>query len=210
VRDRGSGVRRCDIGGRLDKVHAAALCRGSNWPRVPSTSGCPRMPDQHHLATRRAHSGSPPGGLSSPAGRWHRRPSGRAVPPLACTARATPWAEKMTTVALSGTSSSSSTKTTPRRAQAVDDMPVVHHLVPHVQGAPVDFQRALDDVDCALDTRAETARIGQLASSMFINNPFCCDAAKSPAPAPPLPRDTAPVSAPAAQFSPLRGFPVQR
>ena len=46
-------------------------------------------------------------------------------------------------------------------AQPVDDVAVVHHLVAHVDGRAEQFDRALDDVDGAVDAGAEAARIGE-------------------------------------------------
>jgi hypothetical protein len=47
------------------------------------------------------------------------------------------------------------------RAQLVDDITVVHDLVPHVDGRAVGCDRPLDDLDRAIDASAETARLGQ-------------------------------------------------
>ena len=56
---------------------------------------------------------------------------------------------------------SSSTNTAPRRAQPLDDVPVVHHFMPHVDRRAEELDRALDDVDGAIDAGAEAARISQ-------------------------------------------------
>ena len=46
-------------------------------------------------------------------------------------------------------------------AQRFHHVPVVHDLTAHVDGRAADRQRQLDDVDGALDARAEAARPGQ-------------------------------------------------
>ena len=60
-----------------------------------------------------------------------------------------------------GTSSSSSTNTAPFALQVVDDEPVVHDLVAHVDRRAVLRERLLDDRDRAVDAGAEAARIGE-------------------------------------------------
>ena len=47
------------------------------------------------------------------------------------------------------------------RAQPIDDVPVVHDFVPHVDRRAEQLERALDDVDGAIDAGAEAARIGE-------------------------------------------------
>ena len=46
-------------------------------------------------------------------------------------------------------------------AQVLDDVAVVHDLVPHVDGRAVDLERELDDLDRAIDAGAEAARAGE-------------------------------------------------
>ena len=46
-------------------------------------------------------------------------------------------------------------------AQPLDDVAVVHDLVTHVDRRAEQLERALDDVDRAIDAGAETARIGE-------------------------------------------------
>ena len=46
-------------------------------------------------------------------------------------------------------------------AQALDHVPVVHHLVAHVDGRAEQLDGALDDVDGAIDPGTEPARAGQ-------------------------------------------------
>ena len=65
------------------------------------------------------------------------------------------------TVAPRGTSSSSSTNTAPLALQVVDDEPVVHDLVAHVDRRAELRERLLDDRDRAIDAGAEAARIGE-------------------------------------------------
>ena len=48
-----------------------------------------------------------------------------------------------------------------QRAQALDDVAVVHDFVAHVDRRAEQLERALDDVDRAIDAGAETARIGE-------------------------------------------------
>jgi hypothetical protein len=72
----------------------------------------------------------------------------------------TPCAEKIT-VLPRGTSSSSSTNTAPFLAQVLDHVLVVHDLVAHVDRRAALLERALDDLDRALDAGAETAGIGE-------------------------------------------------
>ena len=48
-----------------------------------------------------------------------------------------------------------------QRPQPLDHEPVVHHLVTHVYRRAEERDRALDDVDRAVDAGAEAARIGQ-------------------------------------------------
>ena len=47
------------------------------------------------------------------------------------------------------------------RFQVVDDIGVVHDLVAHIDGRAEARQRALDDLDRAVDAGAEAARLGQ-------------------------------------------------
>ena len=49
----------------------------------------------------------------------------------------------------------------PFRAQPLDDVPVMHDLVPHVDRGPVFLERPLDDLDRAFDPGAEPTRLGQ-------------------------------------------------
>ena len=74
----------------------------------------------------------------------------------ACTAGDTPWAEN-TTVAPSGTSSSSSTKIAPRRLQILHHMPVVHDLLADVDRSPV-RSSAFSTVITARSTPAQYPR----------------------------------------------------
>ena len=60
-----------------------------------------------------------------------------------------------------GTSSSSSTKTAPRRSRSADDVGVVHDLPAHVDRGAVPVQRPLDDLDRPLDAGAERPRRGE-------------------------------------------------
>ena len=46
-------------------------------------------------------------------------------------------------------------------AQPLDDVAVVHHFVTHVDRRAEQLDRALDDVDGAIDAGAEAARIGE-------------------------------------------------
>ena len=68
-----------------------------------------------------------------------------------------PWAEKMSE-ALSGTSSTSSTKTRALVAELVDDVAVVDDLLADVDGAVDDLEGLLDDVDGADHAGAEAAQ----------------------------------------------------
>ena len=86
--------------------------------------------------------------------------AGRARAASSRTACETPCALKIT-VAPSGTSASSSTNTAPRGAQVFHHVAVVHDLVAHVDRRAERLQRALDDLDGAVDAGAETAGIGQ-------------------------------------------------
>jgi hypothetical protein len=45
--------------------------------------------------------------------------------------------------------------------EGLDDVPVVHDLLAHVDGRAVLFQRLLDGLDGAVDARAVAARLGQ-------------------------------------------------
>jgi hypothetical protein len=47
------------------------------------------------------------------------------------------------------------------RGQVVDDVAVVDDLVEHVHRRAVQLERALDDLDRAVDARAEPARVGE-------------------------------------------------
>ena len=76
------------------------------------------------------------------------------------TALGTPCAEN-TTGRSSGTSSSSSTKTAPLASQALDDVAVVDDLVADIDRRAVALERALDDLDGAVDAGAEAARAGE-------------------------------------------------
>ncbi len=79
---------------------------------------------------------------------------------LRTTSSATPCAEKIVTEP-PGTSSSVSTNLTPRLERSLDHVRVVHDLVQHVDGRAVQLERAFDDLDRAVDTGAETARVGE-------------------------------------------------
>ena len=92
------------------------------------------------------------GGVDRRAGRAPRR--SRAPP------GATPWAEK-TTVSPSGTSVSSSTKIGAALAQLLDHVLVVDDLLAHVDGRPVQLERALDRLDRAVHAGAVAARGGE-------------------------------------------------
>jgi hypothetical protein len=67
-------------------------------------------------------------------------------------------------------------------AQILDDVPVVHDLVAHIDGCAVPLQRTIDDLDRADDSRTKTARLSKddshvLANSDWIgvsNKPTCC------------------------------------
>ena len=62
-------------------------------------------------------------------------------------------------------------------AQVVDDEPVVHHFVTHVDRRAVQHDRALDDLDGAVDAGAEAARIGE--QDLHRESPECsADAAR--------------------------------
>ena len=76
------------------------------------------------------------------------------------TACDTPWALK-TSVAPGGTSARSSMKIAPFLLQVVDDVGVVDDLVAHVDRRAERLQRALDDLDRAIDAGAEAARLGE-------------------------------------------------
>jgi hypothetical protein len=72
-------------------------------------------------------------------------------------------------------------KTRAQRAQALDHVAVVHHLVANVDGCPEQLDGALDDVDGAIHAGAEAARIGQqdLHALAHCTRPFatwrsCC------------------------------------
>ena len=58
-------------------------------------------------------------------------------------------------------SSSSSTKIAPRLAQRLHDVLVVDDLLAHVDGRPVQLERALDGLDGTVDAGAVAARGGE-------------------------------------------------
>ena len=82
----------------------------------------------------------------------------------------TPWALN-TVTAPSGISESSSTKIAPLRFSVVDDVPVVHDLVAHVDGLAELHERPVDDVDRAHDARAKASRLSQVDFDHRISPP---------------------------------------
>ena len=116
--------------------------------------------DEQDVEVVRWRSGRPPCAPWSPAGRSRRWSAAGARSAAACTAGATPCAEK-TTSPPSGTSSVSSTKIAPRRSSVCDDVLVVHDLLAHVDRRPVQLQGLLDGDDGPVDPGAVAAGRGE-------------------------------------------------
>ena len=139
---------------------------------------CPRPPDGPHGRSSRS---SRPCSRILATSTWTLVTSGHVAsntrsPRASASARTafdTPCAEN-TTVAPAGTSSSSSTNTAPFALQVVDDEPVVHDLVAHVDRRAELRERLLDDRDRAVDAGAEAARIGEQ------RRPSCVPVAQCP------------------------------
>ena len=144
--------------GRPRRCRSPAGSPGAS-PSVPSTSSCPSCPISSTVSPRPAKrrasactlvtSGQVASMTGSPRSAAARRTAGE-----------TPCAEK-TVSAPSGTSSSSSTKTAPRRSQIGDDVGVVHDLLADVDRRAVPFQGLLHHRDRPLHPGAEGARGGE-------------------------------------------------
>ena len=65
------------------------------------------------------------------------------------------------TVPFAGTSFNSSTKIAPSARRPVHDVAVVNDLMAHIDRRAEKLDRALDDVDSAIDTRTEATGIGE-------------------------------------------------
>ena len=116
--------------------------------------------DEHHLVAASRGNAALRGAPCRPAGRWRRRPAGLSGSASARTAGATPWAEK-TTVAPSGTSSSSCTKTAPRSSRSGHDVAVVDDLPADVHGRTEAIESPFDRLDGPFDAGAERPWPGQ-------------------------------------------------
>jgi hypothetical protein len=64
--------------------------------------------------------------------------------------------------------------------QALDHVAVVHDLVAHIDGGAVALERALDDLDGALDAGAETARRSQKQGDGPVDHRSCPGYERSP------------------------------
>ena len=133
--------------------------RSGAWPIVPSTSTWPAVPDEHDLAVLARHAlrldvhlrHERAGGVDHAQAARRRRLAHRGRDAVRAEDQQRALGRVGGVVDEDGALG----------AQVLDDVSVVHDLVAHVHRRAEARERQLDDLDGAVDARAEAARTGE-------------------------------------------------